>query len=134
MTPPAPQRHLPACDRYLTLAFACLGKRWNGIIVGTLTAGPAGFADIARAISGLSDSMLAERLRELTVLGIVTRTVCKGPPITVEYQLSLAGQALVPVLRDMAEWAHQYLAVGTEAAPTTAPSVQRPAGSVNQGA
>ena len=121
------RRHLPGCDHDLTLAFALLGKRWNGIILGTLTAGPAGFADIAHAIPGLSDSMLADRLRELTALDIVARTVRSGPPVAVAYQLSAAGQALVPVLRDMAAWAHQYLKVDAGTAATTVHSTQCPA-------
>ena len=95
------------------MAFALLGKRWNGVILGALTAGPAGFADIARAVPGISDSMLADRLRELAALNIVARTVCAGPPVTVQYELSVAGQAFVPVLRDMAAWAHQYLRAAT---------------------
>jgi DNA-binding HxlR family transcriptional regulator len=132
MVPVAPQHHRPTCDRDLTLAFALLGKRWNGIILGTLTAGPAGFADIARAIPGLSDSMLADRLRELTALGIVGRTVCSGPPITVAYQLTLAGQALVPVLRDMAAWAHHYLNADTGTPATTEHSTECPAGEHHQ--
>ena len=123
MAPVEQRHHLPGCDRDLTLAFALLGKRWNGIILGTLTAGPAGFADIARAIHGLSDSMLADRLRELTALDIVTRSVCNGPPITVEYQLSVAGRALVPVLRDMAAWAHQYVRADTGTVETTEQSL-----------
>lgn len=127
MAPIEQRHHLPVCDRDLTLAFALLGKRWNGVIVGTLAAGPAGFADIARAIPGLSDSMLADRLRELTALGIVARSVSNGPPISVAYQLSVAGQALVPVLRDMAAWAHQYLKVDAGRAATTVHSTQYPA-------
>lgn len=122
------RHHLPNCDRDLTLAFALLGKRWNGVILGALTAGPAGFADIARAIPGISDSMLADRLRELTALPIVARTVCAGPPVTVLYELSVAGQALVPILRDLAAWAQQHLGAATGTVVRTGPTTHCLAG------
>ena len=33
------------CDAALARAFEFLGKRWNGMILGTLAAGPTGFAE-----------------------------------------------------------------------------------------
>ena len=39
-----------ACDGALSRAFGFLGKRWNGVILGTLLNGQAGFADLKRAI------------------------------------------------------------------------------------
>ena len=53
------------CDAALARAFEFLGKRWNGVILGTLTVGPAGFAKLARSIPGISDSVLSERLSGL---------------------------------------------------------------------
>jgi len=42
-----------------------LGKRWNGVLLGTLTNGPSGFAELKRNVEGISDSVLSERLSEL---------------------------------------------------------------------
>jgi DNA-binding HxlR family transcriptional regulator len=100
------------CDRGLVRAFAFLGKRWNGVIIGTLAAGPAGFAELARAIPGISESVLADRLGELTTAGLVGRTVREGPPVGVSYQLTGRGEALVPVLHQLARWAQDYLPEG----------------------
>ena len=33
------------CDGALARAFEFLGKRWNGVILGTLTRGPAAFSE-----------------------------------------------------------------------------------------
>ena len=71
------------CDRGLTRAFAFLGKRWNGVIMGTLGSGPAGFAELVRAIPGISESVLSDRLGELTRADLVKRTVREGPPVDV---------------------------------------------------
>jgi DNA-binding HxlR family transcriptional regulator len=89
----------------LIRAFQFLGKRWNGIILATLLDGPAGFADLGRSVSGISDSVLSERLSELARAGLVQRTVTAGPPISVEYVLTPAGQALLPALRELTSWA-----------------------------
>jgi DNA-binding HxlR family transcriptional regulator len=99
----------PACDAALTQAFGLLGKRWNGLIIGTLVTGPAGFAELRRAIGAISDSVLSERLSELTAAGLVVREVDPGPPVAVRYGLAEKGAALAPVLRDLTEWSRVHL-------------------------
>ena len=99
----------PVCDAALTQAFGLLGKRWNGVIIGSLMAGPAGFSEIRRALGGISDSVLSERLAELTAAGLLLREVDPGPPVGVRYRLAPRGAALVPVLRDLMTWARGNL-------------------------
>jgi len=97
------------CDAALTHVFAILGKRWNGIIVGALSSGPATFSRLARAVTGISDSVLSERLSGLSDAGIVTRVVDSGPPVAVTYALTDAGRALVPALDELRSWANLHL-------------------------
>jgi DNA-binding HxlR family transcriptional regulator len=97
------------CDAALTRAFGFLGKRWNGVILGTLTYGPLGFSELKRAVVGISDSVLSERLTELCGAGLVLRSVDEGPPIAVDYRLTPAGQALVPALHELTTWATENL-------------------------
>jgi DNA-binding HxlR family transcriptional regulator len=99
----------PVCDAALTQAFGLLGKRWNGVIIGSLMEGPAGFSEIRRALGGISDSVLSERLAELTAAGLLIREVDPGPPVGVRYRLAPRGAALVPVLRDLMTWARGNL-------------------------
>jgi DNA-binding HxlR family transcriptional regulator len=97
------------CDAALARAFRFLGKRWNGILLGTLVQGPAGFAQLRRAVPGISDSVLSERLSELGAAGLVERTVDAGPPVSVTYQVTEAGMALVPALQALSAWAADNL-------------------------
>lgn len=97
------------CDAALARAFAFLGKRWNGVILGTLLSGPAGFAELRRAVHGISDSVLSERLTELTGAGLIQRTVDEGPPIAVAYALTASGKALLPALGELTTWASENL-------------------------
>jgi DNA-binding HxlR family transcriptional regulator len=81
-------------DAALVRTFDLLGKRWTGVVLGTLSGGPAGFRALARTVDGISDSMLAERLGELCDAGLVPRTVTQGPPLSVTYALTDVGRAL----------------------------------------
>lgn len=98
-----------ACDAALRRAFGFLGKRWNGVIIGTLANGPAGFSELKRAVDGISDSVLSERLAEFGGAGLVQRLVDEGPPIAVDYRLTLAGEALLPALQELTKWAQHNL-------------------------
>ena len=98
-----------AGDASLARAFAFLGKRWNGVALGMLSRGPAGFRELSRAIGGVSDSVLSERLSDLTAAGLITRTVSEGPPLSVSYALSDRGAALIPALEQIALWAQEHL-------------------------
>lgn len=96
-------------DAALARAFRFLGKRWNAVVLGTLSNGPAGFREIARAIDGISDSMLSDRLSALTEAGLIERTVDEGPPVSVRYALTDRGAALMPALAEIAKWAEKHL-------------------------
>jgi DNA-binding HxlR family transcriptional regulator len=98
----------PAAE-HLARAFGFLGKRWTAMILGHLSRGPAGFRDLSRAIGGISDSVLSERLGGLAGGGLITREVCDGPPVTVTYQLTDRGRALIPALDLIARWARDNL-------------------------
>lgn len=97
------------CDAALIRAFRFLGKRWNGVLLGTLTNGPMTFTQLRRALEGISDSVLSARLGELTAAGLVLRTVDEGPPVGVSYALTPQGRALTPALRELTAWASVHL-------------------------
>lgn len=103
------ERHPPVCDKALVVAFEFLGKRWNGVILGTLLEGAASFSELRRAVTGISDSVLSERLSELSTAGLVSRAVDEGPPIAVAYALTKSGAALLPALTELTTWARANL-------------------------
>jgi DNA-binding HxlR family transcriptional regulator len=79
------------------------------VVLGTLRGGPVGFRALSRAVDGISDSMLSDRLAELCNVGLATRSVDEGPPVTVAYELTDAGRALLPALEQLSRWAEEYL-------------------------
>jgi DNA-binding HxlR family transcriptional regulator len=111
-TTPKPTHDSTACvagDAALARAFVFLGKRWNAVVLGILSSGPAGFRDLSRATGGISDSVLSDRLADLAGAGLIARTVDEGPPISVSYALTDRGSALIPALKQIGLWASEHL-------------------------
>lgn len=105
------ETEIEMCDAAVTLAFSVLGKRWNGMIVSTLGGGASTFVALRRAVTGISDTVLSDRLAELTQAGLVAREVDPGPPVTVSYALTASGDGLLPILSQLGAWASANLEV-----------------------
>jgi DNA-binding HxlR family transcriptional regulator len=89
-------------------AIELIGKRWTGAIISALTGGPLRFGDLARAVPGLSDRLLSQRLRELEIEGLVEREVESGTPVRVTYSLTEKGADLRPVIGELKQWARRW--------------------------
>jgi DNA-binding HxlR family transcriptional regulator len=89
-------------------AIELIGKRWTGAIVCALTERPMRFGELARAIPGLSDRLLSQRLRELEQEGLVEREVEAGTPVRVTYSLTEAGRDLGPAISEIRTWAQRW--------------------------
>ncbi|MCY1652505.1 MULTISPECIES: winged helix-turn-helix transcriptional regulator [Streptomyces] len=96
-------------DASISRVFELFGKRWTGPIVSVLMRQPVHFADLRRAIPGISERMLSDRLSELGAAGLVVREVDEGPPLRVAYRLTEAGAAMEPALKELGQWADTYL-------------------------
>jgi DNA-binding HxlR family transcriptional regulator len=94
------------CAAEMQTALHCLEGRWKMMILSHLLAGPAlRFSELQRTISGVSQKMLVQQLRDLERDGIVTRTVYPQVPPKVEYALTLVGKELAPVFLALLDWA-----------------------------
>ncbi len=89
-------------------AIELIGKRWTGAILCALTDGPLRFGELARAIPGLSDRLLSQRLRELEGEGLVEREVESGTPVHVSYSLTEKGAGLEPAIGELKRWARRW--------------------------
>jgi DNA-binding HxlR family transcriptional regulator len=82
--------------------------RWKVLILRELFAGTMRFAQLQRALQGVTQKMLTQQLRELEADGIVHRQVYPEVPPKVEYSLTPLGQSLWPVLEAMHDWGMHY--------------------------
>jgi DNA-binding HxlR family transcriptional regulator len=80
-----------------------VGKRWTLPILAALMHGPARFSGVARAVPGLSERVMSERLQELCVAGLVERRVTPGPPLSTWYRLTPHGEHLRPAVESLLE-------------------------------
>ena len=84
-------------ERHLRV-FRLLGKRWALAVLAVLMEGPARFTELARAVPGISERVLSERLQELCEARLVDRQVDPGPPLGTVYRLTEAGERLRPAV------------------------------------
>jgi DNA-binding HxlR family transcriptional regulator len=98
-----------ACCPLYHEAVELVGRRWTGAILRVLMDGPLRFSEVAQVIPELSDRLLSERMKELELRGLVTRTVISGPPLQVRYELSEMGRELGPALVEIETWAQRWL-------------------------
>ena len=86
-----------------------MGGRWKPVILFRLMAGTQRFGELKKTISGITQRMLTNQLRELERDGIIKRQVYAEVPPKVEYSLTILGQSLKPILHAMKDWGADYL-------------------------
>jgi DNA-binding HxlR family transcriptional regulator len=85
-------------------ALDAVGDRWALLIVRELIFGPQRFSQLRASLPGVSPNVLAQRLRELAAAGIVRPGLLDPPASVGVYELTARGQALEPVLLELARW------------------------------
>jgi DNA-binding HxlR family transcriptional regulator len=74
------------------------------LLVRELALGPRRFTDLRGDLPGIATNLLADRLRFLEAAGVIERQEVTAPLPGVLYRLGPRGEALVPVLRELARW------------------------------
>ena len=88
-----------------------ISGKWKIPILWYLSFAPRRFGELRRLLTGVSEKVLAAQLKELERDGIVKRTSTQTVPTRVDYVLSQAGEALIPVLESMCDWGIHFLGV-----------------------
>ena len=96
-----------ACRRFLS-SVELVGKRWSSGILLALFRGAARFSEVLAVVDGLSDRLLAQRLKELEAAGLVERSVIATTPVQVRYALTDRGDDLIRSLQPLAQWGHRW--------------------------
>jgi DNA-binding HxlR family transcriptional regulator len=90
-------------------AWKLLGKRWSLLILKNLNAKESiRFNELKRMISGISSTVLADRLLELEREGLVTKKIYPEIPPRVEYSLTPRAKELRIVLSSLGNWARRW--------------------------
>lgn len=89
---------------------ALIGSKWKVLILRELSQGLRRFGELHRGVSGISQKMLTQQLRQMESDGLVLRRVYAEVPPRVEYSLTATGRSLRPVLTALAQWGERYQA------------------------
>jgi DNA-binding HxlR family transcriptional regulator len=97
-----------------------IGAKWTALLVHDLSEGPRRFSELEHSCAGISPRTLSERLRALEHEGIVERRSYPESPPRVEYELTAKGESLLPIIREMRRFGHEWLVRGREPTHTLA--------------
>lgn len=95
----------PECG--LDVALAVMGGKWKPLILYHLQHGPRRFGDLKRLVSGISEKVLIQQLRDLQAADIVLRNDHREVPPKVEYAVTPFGTTLVDALMPLCVWGRQ---------------------------
>jgi DNA-binding HxlR family transcriptional regulator len=91
-------------------ALDVVSGKWKGLVLWELEAhGTRRFAELRRALPGVSDKMLTQHLREMEEDRLLHREVYAQVPPKVEYSLTEAGAALTQALKPLGDWGLERL-------------------------
>lgn len=89
----------------LNRAMALIGGKWKMQILCSLyNNGPTRYNQLKKTLDGVSNTVLANALRELEEDGLVLRREYLEVPVRVEYEITAPGRALVPILDRLGDW------------------------------
>lgn len=92
-------------QQYLEL----IGRRWASAILIAGIKGARRFGEFRAAIPGISDRMLAQRMRELEDAGLLDREVIPSTPVLIRYSLTPDGHEMMRALLPLVKWASDTL-------------------------
>jgi DNA-binding HxlR family transcriptional regulator len=87
----------------------CIADKWTVLIIRRLSEGTLRFAQLRRAVDGISQKVLTNTLRTLERDGIVTRRIYASVPPKVEYSLTGLGRSLCDLVGGICTWAEDNI-------------------------
>lgn len=88
-----------------------LGRRWSLLILKNLcTKEVVRFNEFKKLLSGISSTVLADRLLELEREGLISKKIYPEIPPKVEYRLTTRAKELGVILRELGTWAGRWKA------------------------
>jgi len=85
-----------------------IGGKWKPLLLWHLDRKTLRFSELQKELSGITQKMLTQQLRELETDGLVKRKVYPVIPPKVEYSITPYGKTLRPVLVSMSNWGKNH--------------------------
>ena len=89
--------------------FKIVGKKFTiHILRNMIFLGQAKFSQFLESVEGINPKTLSIRLREMEKSGVIKRHVYPDTPVRVDYTITEKGEALKPIITQMAEFSMKY--------------------------
>lgn len=97
----------------LEYALSRVGGKWKLRILWGLGQAPGKgglrYGDLKEKVSGITDMMFSQSLKDLAAEGLIQRTQFQEIPPRVEYTLTAEGKSLLPAIAALYDWAVKQL-------------------------
>ena len=100
------KKDVPACPVEITMGL--IGEKWKVLIIRDLLTGTKRFGELRKSVTGITQKVLTNNLRQMEASGLVKRKVYAEVPPRVEYSLTETGLSLKPILDSMVTWGNAY--------------------------
>lgn len=100
------KKELPACPVEITMGL--IGEKWKVLIIRDLLTGTKRFGELKKSLTGITQKVLTNNLRQMEASGLINRKVYAEVPPRVEYSLTETGLSLKPILDSMVQWGNEY--------------------------
>ena len=100
------KKDFPACPVEITMGL--IGEKWKVLIIRDLLTGTKRFGELRKSVTGITQKVLTNNLRQMEASGLVKRKVYAEVPPRVEYSLTETGLSLKPILDSMVTWGNAY--------------------------
>lgn len=90
-------------------ALDVVSDKWGLLIVRDMCINKARYGDFLSSPEGISTTILANRLRHLLEIGNIIKKPYQTKPLRYEYSLTTKDANLLPVLQQLAIWAHHVV-------------------------
>ncbi|MEQ9586782.1 MAG: helix-turn-helix domain-containing protein [Parvibaculaceae bacterium] len=108
MTETKISKHRSSCP--LASSLDLLGDKWTLLIVRDLIYfGPSTFKKLSDSAEHIQTNTLADRLKKLEKLGVITKQLYQERPIRYEYALTAIGLSLIPVVKALTLWGQEHI-------------------------
>lgn len=107
---PADSATMPGGETFcgVAAAVAVLGDAWTLLLVRDLAGGSRRFGELQTS-TGISERVLTDRLRAMTIAGLITRQMFAEIPPRVEYTLTMQGRDAVAVVAALRAFGEKWL-------------------------
>lgn len=106
----------PLCDEIagegcgLKKVLNIVGGKWKIMILCVIDNNEiVRYGDLRRSVFGITNTMLAQSLKELENDGLVHRTQYDEMPVRVEYTLTDKARSMIPILLQLKKWGEENL-------------------------